>query len=79
MLIFLESLGSREPTCMELLKTTDMTEEEQRSEFSSLCRFYTVTCPPGQSASSCSQMAEDKCLTRFKKCRESPCFKAQFV
>ncbi|XP_070830892.1 uncharacterized protein prss56 [Chaetodon trifascialis] len=64
-----KSFGSREPTCPELLKTTEMTEEEQRSEFSSLCRFYTLTCPPGQSASSCSQMAENKCLTRFKKCQ----------
>ncbi|XP_033505577.2 uncharacterized protein prss56 [Epinephelus lanceolatus] len=64
-----KSFGSREPTCPELLKTTDMTEEEQRSEFSSLCRFYTLTCPAGQSASACSRMAEDKCLTRFKKCQ----------
>ncbi|KAM6918192.1 uncharacterized protein prss56 [Xenentodon cancila] len=64
-----KSFGSREPTCSELLKTTEMTEEEQRSEFSSLCRFYTLTCPPGQFASTCSQMAEDKCLTRFKKCQ----------
>ncbi|XP_030607411.1 uncharacterized protein prss56 [Archocentrus centrarchus] len=64
-----KSFGSREPTCPELLKTTEMTEEEQRSEFSSLCRFYKLTCPPGQSASACSQMAEDKCLTRFKKCQ----------
>ncbi|KAI3374996.1 hypothetical protein L3Q82_021526 [Scortum barcoo] len=66
-----KSFGSREPTCPELLKTTEMTEEEQRSEFSSLCRFYTLTCPPGQSASACSRMAEDKCLTRFKKCQVS--------
>ncbi|XP_035861515.1 serine protease 56 isoform X2 [Sander lucioperca] len=64
-----KSFGSREPTCPELLKTTEMTEEEQRSEFSSICRFYTLTCPPGQSASACSRMAEDKCLTRFKKCQ----------
>ncbi|CAK6952490.1 uncharacterized protein prss56 [Scomber scombrus] len=64
-----KSFGSREPTCPELLKTTEMTEEEQRSEFSSLCRFYTLTCPPGQTASSCSRMAEDKCLIRFKKCQ----------
>lgn len=72
-LIFsLESLGSREPTCTELLKTTDMTEEEQRSEFSSLCRFYRLTCPPGRSTTACSRMVEDKCLTRFKKCRKLP-------
>nr|XP_029133224.1 serine protease 56 [Labrus bergylta] len=64
-----KSFGSREPTCPELLKTTEMTEEEQRSEFSSLCRFYTLTCPSGQSISTCNRMAEDKCLTRFKKCQ----------
>ncbi|XP_058495473.1 serine protease 56 [Solea solea] len=64
-----KSSGSREPTCPELLKTTEMTEEEQRSEFSSMCHFYTLACPRGQSASACSRMAEDKCLTRFKKCQ----------
>ncbi|MED6292649.1 hypothetical protein CHARACLAT_002591 [Characodon lateralis] len=64
-----KSSGSREPTCPELLKTTDMTEAEQRSEFNSLCHFYTLTCPPGQSTSGCSRVAEDKCLTRFKKCQ----------
>ncbi|XP_038575306.1 serine protease 56 [Micropterus salmoides] len=64
-----KSFGSREPTCPELLKTTEMTEEGQRSEFTSLCHFYTLTCPPGQSDSACSRMAEDKCLTRFKKCQ----------
>ncbi|XP_014898099.1 serine protease 56 isoform X1 [Poecilia latipinna] len=64
-----KSLGSRAPTCPELLKTTDMTEEEQRSEFSSLCHFYTLTCPPSQPAAACSRMAEDKCLIRFKKCQ----------
>ncbi|XP_061878752.1 serine protease 56 [Entelurus aequoreus] len=64
-----KSSGSREPTCPELLRTTEMTEEEQRSEFSTLCRFYTLTCPPGQSTSACSRMAEDKCLIRFKKCQ----------
>uniref|UniRef100_A0A8C7WQV6 Serine protease 56 n=1 Tax=Oryzias sinensis TaxID=183150 RepID=A0A8C7WQV6_9TELE len=64
-----KSVGSREPTCPDLLKTTDMTEEEQRSEFGSLCRFYTLTCPPGQSVSSCTQLAEEKCLNRFKKCQ----------
>ncbi|XP_015242181.1 PREDICTED: serine protease 56 isoform X2 [Cyprinodon variegatus] len=64
-----KSLRSREPTCPELLKTTDMTEAQQRSEFNSLCHFYTLPCPPGQSASACSQIAEEKCLTRFKKCQ----------
>ncbi|XP_037314704.2 uncharacterized protein prss56 [Pungitius pungitius] len=64
-----KSFGSREPTCSELLKTTEMTAKEQRSEFSSFCRYYTLSCPPGQSASACNRMAEDKCLTRFKKCQ----------
>ncbi|KAF3699285.1 Serine protease 56 [Channa argus] len=64
-----KSFGSREPTCPELLKTSEKTEEEQRSEFGSLCRFYTLTCPPSQSASTCRRMVEEKCLTRFKKCQ----------
>ncbi|CAL8312552.1 unnamed protein product [Gadus morhua 'NCC'] len=64
-----KSFGSREPTCPELLKTSELTEDEQRSEFSSLCRFYSLTCPAGQSSSACSRMAEEKCLTRFKKCQ----------
>uniref|UniRef100_A0AAV2JSN2 Peptidase S1 domain-containing protein n=1 Tax=Knipowitschia caucasica TaxID=637954 RepID=A0AAV2JSN2_KNICA len=64
-----KSFGSREPTCPELLKTTEMTEEEQRAEFSSLCRFYLLSCPPGVSTSTCSQSVQDKCLTRFKKCQ----------
>ncbi|XP_028987625.2 serine protease 56 [Betta splendens] len=64
-----KSFGSREPTCPELLKTTEMAEEDQRSEFRSLCRFYALTCPPGQSGAACRQTGEDKCLTRFKKCQ----------
>ncbi|XP_056149875.1 serine protease 56 [Lampris incognitus] len=64
-----KSSGSREPTCPELLKTSELSEEEQRSEFSTLCHFYSLTCPRGQSASACSRMAEDKCITRFKKCQ----------
>ncbi|CAL8281648.1 unnamed protein product [Lota lota] len=64
-----KSFGSREPTCPELLKTSELSEDEQRSEFSSLCRFYSLTCPAGQSPSTCSHMAEEKCLIRFKKCQ----------
>ncbi|XP_061695559.1 serine protease 56 [Syngnathoides biaculeatus] len=64
-----KAFGSREPTCPELLKTTEMTEDERRLEFGTLCRFYAITCPPGQSSSTCSRMAEEKCLTRFKKCQ----------
>ncbi|XP_034038480.1 uncharacterized protein prss56 [Thalassophryne amazonica] len=40
-----KSFESREPTCPELLKTTAMSEEEQRSEFSSLCHFYFPDLP----------------------------------
>uniref|UniRef100_A0A8C8HPU0 Peptidase S1 domain-containing protein n=1 Tax=Oncorhynchus tshawytscha TaxID=74940 RepID=A0A8C8HPU0_ONCTS len=42
----LMSFGSREPTCPELLKTSELSEEQQKSEFSSLCRFYAQSCPP---------------------------------
>ncbi|KAF7662724.1 hypothetical protein LDENG_00227550 [Lucifuga dentata] len=64
-----KSFRSHEPTCVELLKTTEMSEEQQRSEFSSSCDFYSLNCPSGQTDSACSHMAEDKCLTRFKKCQ----------
>ncbi|KAI1882970.1 hypothetical protein AGOR_G00240370 [Albula goreensis] len=64
-----KSSGSREPTCPELLKTSELSEEQQRSEFSSLCRFYSLSCPPSQGAAACARLAEDKCRSRFKKCQ----------
>ncbi|KAJ8389569.1 hypothetical protein AAFF_G00118060 [Aldrovandia affinis] len=64
-----KSSGSREPTCPELLKTSELSEEQQRSEFSSLCRLYTLSCPPSQGAAVCTRLAEDKCRNRFKKCQ----------
>uniref|UniRef100_A0A674AGT7 Serine protease 56 n=1 Tax=Salmo trutta TaxID=8032 RepID=A0A674AGT7_SALTR len=67
----LMSFGSREPTCPELLKTSELSEEQQRSEFSSLCRFYAQSCPPSQGTAACSLLAEEKCLSRFKKCRKN--------
>uniref|UniRef100_A0A4W5QCC0 Peptidase S1 domain-containing protein n=1 Tax=Hucho hucho TaxID=62062 RepID=A0A4W5QCC0_9TELE len=66
----LMSFGSREPTCPELLKTSELSEEQQRSEFSSLCRFYAQSCPPSQGTAACSLLGEEKCLSRFKKCRK---------
>ncbi|XP_064194293.1 serine protease 56 isoform X1 [Anguilla rostrata] len=64
-----KSSGSREPTCPELLKTSELSEEQQRSEFRSLCRFYTLTCPHSQGAAACIRMTEDKCYNRYKKCQ----------
>ncbi|XP_061100017.1 serine protease 56 [Conger conger] len=64
-----KSSGSREPTCPELLKTSELSEEQQRSEFRSLCRFYTLTCPPSHGVAACTKVAEDKCLNRYKKCQ----------
>lgn len=69
-LVYPESFGSREPTCPELLKTSELSEEQQRSEFSSLCRFYAQSCSPSQGTAACSLQAEEKCLSRFKKCRK---------
>ncbi|XP_029105993.1 serine protease 56 [Scleropages formosus] len=63
-----KSAENREPTCPELLKTSELSEEQQRSEFGTLCRFYSQSCPQGQGAA-CSRLAEDKCRTRFKKCQ----------
>ncbi|XP_041696997.2 serine protease 56-like [Coregonus clupeaformis] len=65
----LMSSGSREPTCSELLKMSELSEEQQRSEFSSLCRFYVQSCPPSQGSAACNRLAEEKCLSRFKKCQ----------
>ncbi|CAB1326678.1 unnamed protein product, partial [Coregonus sp. 'balchen'] len=65
----LMSSGGREPTCPELLKMSELSEEQQRSEFSSLCRFYVQSCPPSQGAAACNRLAEEKCLSRFKKCQ----------
>ncbi|XP_014047525.2 uncharacterized protein [Salmo salar] len=64
-----KSFGSREPTCPELLKTSELSEEQQRSEFVSLCRFYAHTCPPSQGVAACNRLVEEKCLCRFKKCQ----------
>nr|XP_046213686.1 serine protease 56 [Oncorhynchus gorbuscha] len=63
------SFGSREPTCPELLKTSELSEEQQRSEFVSLCRFYAQTCPPSQGTAACNRLVEEKCRSRFKKCQ----------
>ncbi|KAG7273511.1 hypothetical protein CRUP_015887 [Coryphaenoides rupestris] len=38
-------------------------------KFRSLCRFYALSCPAGQSSGACTRAAEEKCLTRFKKCQ----------
>ncbi|KAG5286018.1 hypothetical protein AALO_G00010070 [Alosa alosa] len=64
-----KSFGSREPTCPELLKTSELSEEQPSPELPSVCRYYALSCPPGLSPHACSQLAHDKCLSRFKKCQ----------
>ncbi|KAL2097057.1 hypothetical protein ACEWY4_006264 [Coilia grayii] len=64
-----KSFGSREPTCPELLKTSELAEEQASSELHSVCRYYGLSCPAGLSAHACSQLARDKCQSRFKKCQ----------
>ncbi|XP_049334936.1 serine protease 56 isoform X1 [Astyanax mexicanus] len=64
-----KSVGSREPTCPELLKTSELSEEQRESEFTSLCRFYTLSCPSNLDATACQHLAQDKCRSRFKKCQ----------
>ncbi|XP_051990920.1 serine protease 56 [Xyrauchen texanus] len=61
-----KSFGSREPTCPELLKTTELSEEQQMSEF---CHFYTQTCSSATDPSACQRLAQEKCQSRFKKCQ----------
>lgn len=65
-----ESFGSREPTCPELLKTSDLSEEQQMSEFNTLCHYYTLSCSSTLDPSACQRLAQDKCQSRFKKCRK---------
>ncbi|XP_017207703.4 serine protease 56 [Danio rerio] len=64
-----KSFGSREPTCPELLKTSELTQEQQVAEFSSLCHFYTLSCSPTLDPLACQRLALDKCQSRFKKCQ----------
>lgn len=64
-----ESFGSREPTCAELLKTSELSEEQRLSEFTSLCHFYMLSCPITLDLSGCQRLAQDNCQSRFKKCR----------
>ncbi|KTG46414.1 hypothetical protein cypCar_00004348 [Cyprinus carpio] len=64
-----KSFGSREPTCPELLKTTELSEEQQMSEFTTLCHFYTLSCSSTLDPSACQRLTQDKCQSRFKKCQ----------
>ncbi|KTF95564.1 hypothetical protein cypCar_00041254 [Cyprinus carpio] len=64
-----KSFGSREPTCPELLKTSELSEEQQMSEFTTLCHFYTLSCSSTLDPSACQRLAQDKCQSRFKKCQ----------
>ncbi|TRY69733.1 hypothetical protein DNTS_035415 [Danionella cerebrum] len=64
-----KSTRSREPTCPELLKTTELTEEQQTTEFSSICHFYTLSCSSTFDPAACQRLAHDTCKSRFKKCQ----------
>lgn len=65
-----ESFGSREPTCAELLKTSELSEEQRISQLTSLCHFYMLSCPINLDPSGCQRLAQDNCQSRFKKCSE---------
>uniref|UniRef100_H3B747 Serine protease 56 n=1 Tax=Latimeria chalumnae TaxID=7897 RepID=H3B747_LATCH len=60
--------GSREPTCFELMRLSELPEEERWSEFSHLCSFYSHSCQSSQGPSACSRTSEEKCRNRIKKC-----------
>ncbi|KAI4881434.1 hypothetical protein NFI96_014473 [Prochilodus magdalenae] len=64
-----KSVGSREPTCPELLKTSELSDEQRGSELTLLCRFYTLGCPLNIDAAACQRLAQDECQRRFKKCQ----------
>ncbi|KAK3513822.1 hypothetical protein QTP70_028862, partial [Hemibagrus guttatus] len=65
-----KSFGNREPTCAELLKTSELSEEQRMSEFTSLCHFYMLSCPITLNTSGCQRLAQDNCQSHFKKCRK---------
>ncbi|XP_028833638.1 serine protease 56 [Denticeps clupeoides] len=64
-----KSYDTREPTCLELLKTSDLSEDQQSEAFSSICQYYMLSCPPSLSPDACGRLAHDKCHSRFKKCQ----------
>ncbi|XP_060722500.1 serine protease 56 [Tachysurus vachellii] len=64
-----KSFRSREPTCAELLKTSELSEEQRMSEFTSLCHFYMLSCPITLDPSGCQRLAQDNCQSRFEKCQ----------
>ncbi|XP_053930514.1 serine protease 56 isoform X1 [Cuculus canorus] len=57
--------GSREPSCFDLLALAQLPHEQQPSERTRLCAFYTGSCQ-GQAA--CARLAEETCRARTRRC-----------
>ncbi|XP_053343119.1 serine protease 56 [Clarias gariepinus] len=64
-----KSFGGKEPTCAELLKTSELSEGQRMSEFNVLCHFYMLSCPITLDPSACQRLAQESCQSRFKKCQ----------
>ncbi|XP_059506807.1 serine protease 56 [Stegostoma tigrinum] len=63
-----KSPGSREPTCFDFHKLSEMQDAQQKSEVTRLCAFYHRFCPPLLGTTACSRCIEERCRGKMKKC-----------
>ncbi|KAM9128219.1 LOW QUALITY PROTEIN: serine protease 56 [Pangshura tecta] len=63
-----KSPESREPTCFELLATSQLPGERQHAEFAHLCSFYAQSCAPPQGQAACARVAEETCRMKRRRC-----------
>ncbi|XP_038673371.1 serine protease 56 [Scyliorhinus canicula] len=63
-----KSPGSREPTCFDFDKLSEMPDAQRRSVMTTLCEFYRSLCPPLLETTACSRCIEERCKMKMKKC-----------
>ncbi|NXK17326.1 PRS56 protease, partial [Arenaria interpres] len=61
-------LGSREPSCFDLLALAQLPPEEQPPERARLCAFYAGSCRSPQGRAACARLAEETCRARTRRC-----------
>ncbi|XP_014801305.1 PREDICTED: serine protease 56 [Calidris pugnax] len=61
-------LGSREPSCFDLLALAQLPPEEQPPERARLCAFYAGSCRAPQGRAACTHLAEETCRARTRRC-----------
>uniref|UniRef100_A0A8C0IS79 Serine protease 56 n=1 Tax=Chelonoidis abingdonii TaxID=106734 RepID=A0A8C0IS79_CHEAB len=62
--------SNREPTCFELLATSQLPGERQHAELTHLCSFYAQSCAPPQGQAACARVAEETCRMKRRRCGE---------